>query len=302
MTIDVYTSPETDKNENVGIGDALVAMPAMFGLRQRYPDADIRLNVTDRQLPWAKLFWSNSWVSAGSPSQQSFRTCSTGHWKTEDQLAIKNGMNRAQLICHRFGVDPTPVDGLIIDTAAANSLKTPKENKKTVLISAQSISLLRVWPSAYFTRIAIDLSERGVRVIYIGLSGLPKAQEEFVKSKGVSFLGNTNAQDAAVLMAGSNLLIANDSGMAHLAGTLGLSTIAVCGASSGKVALGYYPSVEIVQSNKECSGCCLDPASGYVDHCLLGCMALFEVSPDTVLEKAAKMLNLPPVEPQFKIV
>lgn len=300
MKIDVHTSPAHSADENTGIGDVLVAIPAVLGLKEQYPESDIRLQLKSWQVPWARLFWQNSWTYNDSSlesdkAEQHFYTLSTGFWSTNDILAKSKGLSRLTLICDKFGVKPKFPESIEIDeaSAACSPLFITGDHKAPlVVIAPHSLGCLRVWPIQYFCWLGEAFVKKGYRVAFLGKTGLSSSGEALIVNSGISLLGDISPCQAALLLSQSNLFVGNDSGMSHLCGLLKRKAIAICGMSDGQIVYGSYPTVSVIQSDYYCSGCNLRPDNGFRPICRLGCRALYEVQPETVLEKSLQLLTI----------
>jgi len=86
-------------------------------------------------------------------------------------------------------------------------------------------------------------------------------------------------------------VLGNDSGMLHMAGFLGIPSIAVCGPTDGNIVFGGYKSVEIIQGPGECTGCLWFKSNGYTPWCSHGCKVIERVTATDVLDKAAVVLS-----------
>ena len=94
---------------------------------------------------------------------------------------------------------------------------------------------------------------------------------------------------AAAIQA-SRLVIGNDSGPAHLAGTIGTPTVAVQGATTERI---YAHIPEVISYRKKalgCAGChCLPP--DFRASCDSGCLELYRTFPEEVAQFAMSILN-----------
>lgn len=136
----------------------------------------------------------------------------------------------------------------------------------------------RVWPRAYFIDLANDLAARGATVL-----GLGSDAAEIHGFPAHWWWGLPLARVAA-LVKRADLVIANDSGPAHLAGTIGVPTVAICGPTDGRIVYGHDPNVWPVALHPEtlaCTGCHFSRHHGYREACDVGgCQALMRLTPD----------------------
>ena len=95
----------------------------------------------------------------------------------------------------------------------------------------------------------------------------------------------------AAAMQSARLVIGNDSGPAHLSGTIGTPAIAIMGPTTERI-YSYLPEVICYRKKSlECAGChCLLPL-GYRASCEVGCIELYRTLPDEVAGAAAAFLG-----------
>lgn len=95
----------------------------------------------------------------------------------------------------------------------------------------------------------------------------------------------------AALIQNARIVIANDSGPAHLAGTLNAKTYAITGATSPRVFDYVSDSVTTISTDKlPCVGCHFASAKGYRAACDSTCQALALTTPDDVFKKIKEEL------------
>lgn len=151
---------------------------------------------------------------------------------------------------------------------------------------------LKKWPLAHFRRLAEALAEKtdaglvlfggpGDKGVETLLEGLP--------GEAISLVGRTSLLQSAYFASLADLVVANDTGMTHLAEAVGTRVVALYGPTSRE--LGYYPvnplsrAVELPLFCRPCSkngqGNCGNP---YRKACLEG------ITPETVLRHVVEML------------
>ena len=103
-----------------------------------------------------------------------------------------------------------------------------------------------------------------------------------------SFYWGQNWTNLAALMQLSLVVIGNDSGPVNVAGTLDVPALALCGPTTA-VCFSHVPSVEVVTSALECTGCYFgEPFRAACDQ---GCRSLFMLEPELVVTKIKRMLR-----------
>ena len=118
------------------------------------------------------------------------------------------------------------------------------------------------WPAERFADAAIALSARFDLVLFGGPSECKLAGE--IESRLIrasvrnytNLAGRTSVGELAAHLAGLDLLIANDSGPMHLAGALGVPTVAIFGSTDPRVTRPWAAvRTVVVRRDLECSPC-----------------------------------------------
>src|SRR5262249_27037106 len=105
-----------------------------------------------------------------------------------------------------------------------------------------------------------------------------------------SYRWNTPLPKLAALMKRAALVIGNDSFPVHLAGTVGVPTLALLGPTRPTV-FAHIPEVECMASTSlYCTGCHFQPP--FRAACDQGCMSLYRLFPDDVLRRVLEKLRL----------
>lgn len=143
------------------------------------------------------------------------------------------------------------------------------------------------WPAAKFAALARLASEAGFGV---RLFGGPKDRDitaEIAAKAGVpveDLAGRTSLIEAAALLAASDVVVSNDSGLMHVAGALDRPLVVLYGSSSEKMTPPTAPLAEVVSLDLSCRPC-------FQRTCPLGTLACFEgIAPDTVFAAMQRVL------------
>jgi heptosyltransferase-2 len=156
-------------------------------------------------------------------------------------------------------------------------------------------TLTRRWPAVNFARVAQGLvRQKGAKIALLGTPGEFELNEQIIRLAGasasiVNLAGRTSEKEAAALLAGCDLFIGNDGGLAQLAGVAGIPAVVIFGPTN---ATAWQPfgaeegRVKIVQAAMElpCRPCLY---RGKALGSRLGCAArpcLTTISPGQVLE------------------
>jgi len=164
-----------------------------------------------------------------------------------------------------------------------------KAGKDAVLVFPHCVWEPRTWPKNYFIALCDSLKRAGHRVIVI-------TQERDGAFLGWPCMYQKSLTFVAAAMQSCKMVIGNDSGPAHLAGTLGKKTIAIHGPTQGKRIYGYLPEViSYEKTSLGCSGCHCLPPFPRAQSCTFGCQELYRTFPEEVAEFALNHL-----QPQMK--
>lgn len=164
-----------------------------------------------------------------------------------------------------------------------------------VLLFPQALWEGRTWPPAYWVELAWMLKARNVSALVM----LANKDQRFVNTP--HFLWGFDLEKVAALIAVSKLVVANDSGPAHLAGTIGVPTIVSAGPTRGSCVYGHISNVFVLSSDEPpfCAGCHFK--APYRAACDLACQALYALKPHVVLGKVvsqlAQIAAQPPARP-----
>ena len=157
-----------------------------------------------------------------------------------------------------------------------------------VLIFPDAAWAMRAWPKAYFIDLAADLVRRGYAVA--AMAGT-QAAVEFMPCRWWS--GFPLAKTAA-MAARATVAVANDSGPAHLASTIGTPTVAICGPTDPAIVFAHDPNVyaaTVSPADLACVRCHFSGTRGYRHACEVGgCQGLMRLDPVQVREAVERVL------------
>lgn len=178
----------------------------------------------------------------------------------------------------------------------AHEVKKDLGERQIALLFPQTLWEGRTWPASHWVDLAWELHERNVAVVMM----LAK-EDERLKATPRFFWGFDLCKVAA-LMSLAALVIGNDSGPAHLSGTLGVPTIVTGGPTRGECVFGHIPEVIAMKSEDEphCAGCHFQ--SPYRAACDLACQALYNLKPHIVFRRAMLELSLAAARPPRRLV
>ena len=151
-----------------------------------------------------------------------------------------------------------------------------RQMARDVLLFPQTTDQARQWPVAYWIDLANLLRMEGLNVALV----LNEFEGRYQCSP-VPVIHGQSIERIAAAMQTSKLVIGNDSGPAHLAGTLGTPTIAIQGSTTERI-FSYLPEVTSLRDlDLPCSGC-HGAREQWRPACGNGCQALFRLFPDQV--------------------
>ncbi|MDR0440281.1 MAG: lipopolysaccharide heptosyltransferase II [Candidatus Accumulibacter sp.] len=138
------------------------------------------------------------------------------------------------------------------------------------------------WPARHFAALADALAERGHAVWLLGSARDREAGDEIVRlavrAKPCNFCGRTTLAQAIDLIAASDFVVCNDSGLMHVAAALDKPLAAIYGSSSPDFTPPLSDKAAIVKLQLDCSPC-------FARECPLGSLdCLNQLEPRRVLE------------------
>lgn len=114
------------------------------------------------------------------------------------------------------------------------------------------------WPEVHFSALARLLAARGCVVWLIGSPkdhAVAEAIAQGAAGSCINLCGKTDIAEAADLLAASQLVVTNDSGLMHVAAAVGRPVIALYGSSSPQFTPPLSADARVLTLNIECSPC-----------------------------------------------
>lgn len=182
------------------------------------------------------------------------------------------------------------------DRAADAALRSAGWNGETPLIALAPGAgfFTKRWPIEHFAEIAREISNRGDFTVILGGPHdqiLAEHIQNGLKRNCVSLAGQTSLLVSAAILKKCRALVANDSGLMHMAEAVGIPLVAIFGSTTRE--LGFFPQLKtsrvIENADLRCRPCShLGKAKCPRRHFL--CMR--EITPNQVLGKLYELLNL----------
>jgi hypothetical protein len=200
------------------------------------------------------------------------------------ETAVKTGspLSYLQWMAHHLGVTATPKRPRLDMTPMDREMG--RKDSADVIIFPNSYSPVRNWPRNYFVELGLLLRQAGLKV------KVCTEQRDYAFFMPFHCIVGKSWNYIAAAIQSARLVIGNDSGPAHLAGTIGTPTIAIQGATTERI---YAHIPEVVSYRKKalgCAGChCLPP--NFRASCETGCLELYRTFPEDVATYALLMIN-----------
>lgn len=153
-----------------------------------------------------------------------------------------------------------------------------------ICICVESAWKEKQWDRENFKTVARECRKRfGVKIVWLGLESLRNKNIE-TNSSDIDLTGKIDLLDVAAVLKNSKMLVCNDSGLMHLAESVGVPVIAIFGPTTPQ--LGFAPSLsesQVVESHLWCRPCSKTGRSCFRIKQPRKCLALVE--PEEVLKK-----------------
>ncbi len=206
------------------------------------------------------------------------------------ETAVKNKspLNYLQWIAHYLGVTDKPARPRI--NPDSMNREHGRKAAGDILIFPHGVWAPRVWPANYFVELGLLLTHEGYKVRFVMKERDYKFFMPFhcIVGKPWGFIASA--------IQSSKLVIGNDSGPAHMSGTIGTKTIAIHGPTQGKRIYGHLQNqvTSVEKKSIGCGGChCLRESEGgaWRASCEIGCHELYRTFPEEVFELAVSILG-----------
>lgn len=192
------------------------------------------------------------------------------------------------LIAQRLEVGTTGKDGFSEIQASDTYFS---EEDKVIAIAPFSNSEMRQWPLENFVSLAEAIVKKTAWAIaLLGTASERKRMEDAFppNEKIVLLAGETDLVETASVLRRSSLFIGNNSGLAHMAAYLGVSTLAIFDGTHEVEEWGPRgPRVKTIAVGCSCRGCFLNDSS----ECIHSMSCVHQITPERVFEEAMHIIG-----------
>lgn len=174
-----------------------------------------------------------------------------------------------------------------VDTAVAK-FALPGTGPVMVLCPGAEFGPAKQWPAAKFAALAALAVKAGYRVRVLGSPKDKEVAETIASAAGVpvdNLVGRTSLIDAAAILATSDVVVSNDSGLMHVAGAFERPVVVLYGSTSEKMTPPASRRARVLALELPCRPC-------HKRECPLGTLACLEgISPEEVLKAAGQAVK-----------
>jgi len=295
MLIDVQVSSKANPEHGHGLGDTVQMLPVIQAVQNAAPDG-VRVRVVTRKpfKDWVAL-GGFDWRAYEHP--EDYPPASITLWPYResavdtDLRCLAENTNRQALWAANVSVKPARCQPHISVEARLwakeRHSELSKSGQKIAWLSPYAAHPMRTWSRRRWVEVFAGLEDLGCAVAGMQCRYDPVNVMWF---PGPMFQ-DVCAERTAALFELADLYIGNDSGLTHLAGWLGVPSIAVLGTTNGRVVFGCYPTVRTIDAGASCAGCLGQGTRGWKHWCNNGCDALDAIAATDVLEMAKERLH-----------
>jgi hypothetical protein len=236
--LDVIEAPEGPRQIEInanGIGDALLGLTVAAAWKRDNPGGELHYAVRPHVREWVELFGGyDRLITPGSGLPHAWRANNAGAYHFTDAAAK---------VARR---EAPPVRDL-----PPEDLAWAEPYRGRVALAPWSAGEEREWPLARWQEVEQGLLARGARCVVLGARGAPAGG-----FASPAVLGEPPARVAALVRA-CRVLVGNESGMAHLAGALGVPCVVLAWTKDGTAIYKPWEKTRVIQA---ASGAAITPA------------------------------------------
>jgi ADP-heptose:LPS heptosyltransferase len=262
-----------------GLGDAVQGLLVVAALRRERPDVEIVYRVGDKGLPFAALFREPDEITVHDCDLNGNRRIGGPELQLNHDYGLeirsRSEVSRIDRYLRNARVEGGPAMPTLREPERVRD--AGKEYAGYVVLCPFSAYSDREWSVPHWMALEDLLKAKGYRCVVLHSE---EFRTERLKSEKVI---GAPAEKVAGIMMNSACVIGCDSGLAHLAGTLGKPVVVLCGQTSGEKVFGCYKSAKWIDGPLPCSGCYWSGAAYSERSCRPHCPSLQAITPERVL-------------------
>jgi hypothetical protein len=266
----------------LGLGDALLGLVAVGGLKKKNPTKKIRYRINPGTMDFVRLFDGGYDDLAGHTGEKA--SSSPGDLQInngyDEEMRTRGAVPRWERYCRNIGARE-PV--LPILRERQRLLDLGQHDQGVVCLSPFSAYQCRQWPLHSWLTLAKLLQGAGYRPVV--LDDVPGRSDRFSCEKVI----RRPADVVTSIVLNASCLVGNDSGLAHLSGILGQPTIVLAGQVDPAKIYGVYPKMTYLRGPLSCQGCYWQGPEYEGPSCGLNCAALGAITPAQVLKEVQRL-------------
>jgi hypothetical protein len=259
-----------------GIGDHLCGLSLAAGWKAANPAGTLWLDAKPGAKPWLELFGGYDGLGpgpAGAVPLHDLAKRGDRHYVEAAAAAGPRALPERK---------PLP----------AEAVAWAEAHRGSVVLVPRCAHAARNWLRSHWLRLEALLADRGFACVVVGSAGDRASLEGF---RSPAHCGESPARIAALMRAAA-CVVSNESGMAHLAGALGVPVVVLAAQLSGKQIHGFWPRSVQVQGPLACSGCRFTGVN-FRPHCGALCASLQAIEPEAVAAAVAGQVAAHPAPP-----
>ncbi len=281
-----------------GWGDLMFLEPALRAWRNTNPDGRLGLNVGTEHYHVFDGLGLNFEVVPYPVPQEVVYSFKSNVFATEMRIHRNPGIHPTDLYADALGLeiqDKRPRYKISEEELEFAQKELPRGARPRIGLHVRATALCRTYPHGV-PLLEELLSSRKYEVVLFGAHG--EAQADDSEELGLVNLCNRRLtfRHSAAILSSCHGFIAPDSGLLHIAGAMGVPTVALFGPFSWKERTIYYPTVLALQGRAPCAPCHhhkragREWPSGMPCESAGYCVALADITPKRVVAKLEDML------------